>query len=104
MCLAIPGKLIEISEDPYGVRMGRANFGGIVKQVCLQYTPDVQTGDYVLVHVGFALGKVDEAEAERTYQALKDMEQLDDLNIPEFEEEDPFSTMGATPQPTNAPP
>jgi hydrogenase expression/formation protein HypC len=90
MCLAIPGKLIEISEDPYGVRMGRANFGGIVKQVCLQYTPDVQAGDYVLVHVGFALGKVDEAEAERTYQALKDLEQLDDLNVPEFAEDETY--------------
>jgi hydrogenase expression/formation protein HypC len=88
MCLAIPGKLIEINEDPYGVRMGRANFGGIVKQVCLQYTPDAQAGDYVLVHVGFALGKVDEAEAERTYQALKDLEQLDDLNFPEFAEDE----------------
>ena len=64
MCLAIPGKLIEITDDPYGVRMGKANFGGIVKQVCLQYTPEVQPGDYVLVHVGFALGKVDEAEAD----------------------------------------
>ena len=59
MCLAIPGKLIEISRDPQGVRMGKANFGGIVKQVCLEYTPEVSAGDYVLVHVGFALGKVD---------------------------------------------
>ena len=55
MCLAIPGKLIEISEDAQGVRMGKANFGGIVKQVCLEYTPEVEIGDYVLVHVGFAL-------------------------------------------------
>jgi len=47
MCLAIPGKLIEISTDPNGVRMGRANFGGIVKQVCLEYTPEVEQGDYV---------------------------------------------------------
>jgi hydrogenase expression/formation protein HypC len=86
MCLAIPGKLIEINEDPLGMRMGKANFGGIVKQVCLQYTPDAQPGDYVLVHVGFALGKVDEAEAERTYKALEAMDQLNDLYTPEYDE------------------
>ncbi|CAN5557606.1 hypothetical protein BH18VER2_BH18VER2_03730 [soil metagenome] len=84
MCLAIPGKLIEISTDANGVRMGRANFGGIVKQVCLEYTPEVENGDYVLVHVGFALSKVDEAEAARTYQALERMEQLTDLDIPDL--------------------
>lgn len=83
MCLAIPGKLIETSLDANGVKMGRANFGGIVKEVCLEYTPDAGAGDYVLVHVGFALGKVDEEEARRTYQALKEMEQLEELNIPD---------------------
>jgi hydrogenase expression/formation protein HypC len=87
MCLAIPGKLIEISENAEGVRMGKANFGGIVKQVCLQYTPEVQPGDYVLVHVGFALGKVDEAEAERTYRLLEEMEQLNELDAPGYDEE-----------------
>jgi hydrogenase expression/formation protein HypC len=89
MCLAIPGKLIEITEDPYGILMGRANFGGIVKQVCLQYTPEAQPGDYVLVHVGFALGKVDEAEALRTYKMLEEMEQLNELDAPGFEEDEP---------------
>ncbi len=89
MCLAIPGKLIEIVESPDGVRMGKANFGGIVKQVCLEYTPEANTGDYVLVHVGFALSLVDEAEAARTYQALKDMEQLSELDEPEMEESPP---------------
>jgi len=82
MCLAIPGKLIEISDDANGMRMGRANFGGIVKQVCLEYTPEVKMGDYVLVHVGFALSKVDEDEAERTYQALREMDQLGELDTP----------------------
>ncbi len=86
MCLAIPGKLIEISTDPNGVRMGKANFGGIVKQVCLEYTPEVTKGDYVLVHVGFALSKVDEAEAARTYQALAEMQQLTELEVPEVGE------------------
>jgi hydrogenase expression/formation protein HypC len=87
MCLAIPGKLVEISEDASGVRMGKANFGGIVKQVCLEYTPEAGMGDYVLVHVGFALSKVDEEEAARTYEILKEMEQLQELDIPDQEDE-----------------
>ena len=79
MCLAIPGKLIEISTNDEGVRMGRANFGGIVKQICLEYTPEVEMGDYVLVHVGFALNKVNEEEAARTYKLLEEMDQLGEL-------------------------
>ena len=86
MCLAIPGKLIDITVDPNGVKMGRANFGGIVKQVCLEYTPEVNPGDYVLVHVGFALNKVDEEEAERTYKLLQEMDQLQELDVPSIEE------------------
>ena len=83
MCLAIPGKLFEITEDGHGVRMGRANFGGIIKEVCLEYTPEAQPGDYLLVHVGFALSKVDEAEAQRTYKLLEAMKQLGELDDPE---------------------
>ncbi len=86
MCLAIPGKLISTALDANGVKMGKANFGGIVKEVCLEYTPQAGPGDYVLVHVGFALGLVDEEEAERTYSALKKMEQLDELSIPDVPE------------------
>jgi hydrogenase expression/formation protein HypC len=85
MCLAIPGKLIEIAHDANGVRMGKANFGGIVKQVCLEYTPEVETGDYVLVHVGFALSKVNEDEAARTYQLLDEMKQLGELDTPDVD-------------------
>ena len=85
MCLAIPGKLLEIASDSNGVRMGKANFGGIVKQVCLEYTPEVQTGDYVLVNVGFALSKVNEVEAERTYKLLEEMKQLGELDAPEVD-------------------
>ena len=92
MCLAIPGKLIEIASDSNGVRMGRANFGGIVKQVCLEYTPEVEIGDYVLVHVGFAFSKVDEEEAARTYKPLEQMKQLGELDTPEV---DPWSTAEA---------
>lgn len=72
MCLAIPGKVLEISESN-GLRTGRVNFGGIVSQACLDYVPGVQVGDYVIVHVGFAISKVDREEAERTYQALESM-------------------------------
>ena len=79
MCLAIPGKLIDIQEDPYGVLMGRANFGGIVKQVCLQYTPEVKPGDYVLVHVGFAITRLDEEEAVKTLATLKELGELSEL-------------------------
>ena len=85
MCLAIPGKLIELTGDPAGIRTGRVNFGGIVKQVCLEYTPDAEPGDYVLVHVGFALSKIDEEEAARTYKALEELKQLGELDAPELD-------------------
>ena len=81
MCLAIPGKVLEIKPDAHGVRMAKTNFGGIVKQVCLEYTPEVGIGDYVLVHVGFALSKVDEEEAARTYRLLEEMNQLGELEV-----------------------
>lgn len=84
MCLAIPGKLIELKEVQ-GIKMGKANFGGIVKQVCLEYTPEARVGEYVLVHVGFALAIIDEAEAARTYEILKQLDQLSELDVPEFE-------------------
>jgi hydrogenase expression/formation protein HypC len=85
MCLAIPGKVLEIETNDEGVRMARASFGGVVKQVCLEYTPDVAAGDYVLVHVGFALSKVDEEEAARTYLLLEEMKQLGELDVPDAE-------------------
>ncbi len=84
MCLAIPGQVMEIQELD-GVKMGRTNFGGIVKRVCLAYTPEVEVGDYVLVHVGFALNKVNEEEAIRTYKLLEEMQQLSELEVPEVE-------------------
>ena len=85
MCLAVPGKVLEIERNPEGVRMAKANFGGIVKTVCLEYTPEIVPGDYVLVHVGFALSKVDEEEAERTYEILREMNQLAELEDGENE-------------------
>jgi hydrogenase expression/formation protein HypC len=78
MCLAIPGKIESISEedDPLG-RTGKANFGGIVREINLAYVPEAKVGDYVLVHVGFALSRVDEAEAEKVFDYLRQMEQLE---------------------------
>src|SRR5476649_1849154 len=89
MCLAIPGKLTEISDNPEGMRMGKANFGGIVKQICLEYTPEVNVGDYVLVHVGFALSKVDEDVAAQTYALLEEMKQLAELDEADAPDESP---------------
>jgi hydrogenase expression/formation protein HypC len=59
--------------------MARVSFGGMVKQVCIEYTPDAEPGDYVLVHVGFALSRIDEAEAQRTYRLLEELDQLGEL-------------------------
>jgi len=84
MCLAIPGKVIEVFEDR-GLRMARASFGGTVRKVCLAHLPDAGVGDYVLVHVGFALSKVDAEEAERTYRLLEELGQLEELQAPETE-------------------
>jgi hydrogenase expression/formation protein HypC len=79
MCLAIPGKVVSISGDDPLTRMGRIDFSGAVKQVSLAYVPEVNIGDYVIVHVGFALGKVDEVEAEMIFEYLKRMNELGDL-------------------------
>jgi hydrogenase expression/formation protein HypC len=78
MCLAIPGKVIETLESG-GMKMAKVSFGGMVKQVCVEYTPEAAPGDYVLVHVGFALSRIDQAEAERTYRLLEELGQLTEL-------------------------
>lgn len=74
MCLGIPGRIIEIRDDgvlPAGV----VDFGGIRKEACLLYVPDAAVGDYVIIHVGFAISRVDEAEALRTLQVLRAMDE-----------------------------
>jgi hydrogenase expression/formation protein HypC len=79
MCLGIPGKIVDL-RDNSGFPMGTVDFGGVRRDVCLSYVRnDVTVGDYVIVHVGFAISKVDEAEARRTFEALRDMSQLDEL-------------------------
>jgi hydrogenase expression/formation protein HypC len=84
MCLAIPGKVIEVFEDR-GIRMARATFGGTIRKVCLEHLPRAGVGDYVLVHVGFALSLVDPDEAERTYRFLEELGQLGELEAPQGE-------------------
>lgn len=79
MCLAVPGKLLSISGDEPLARTGRVSFGGIVKEVSLAYVPDIQVGDYVIVHVGFALSRVDEDEAQRVFEYLEQMGELGEL-------------------------
>ena len=79
MCLGIPGRIVEIHEDR-GLPMGMVDFGGVRREVCLAYVADqVRPGDYAIVHVGFAISRVDEDEARRTFEALREMSQLDEL-------------------------
>jgi len=81
MCLGIPGKVIEIYRE-HDVLMGKVDFSGVCKRVCLEHEPDVQTGEYVIVHVGFVLNKIDESEANRVFEFLEQMQQLDELEAP----------------------
>ena len=78
MCLSIPGKVVSIDGTNPGLKMGKVNFAGVGKEVCLQWLDDVKVGDYVLVHVGFALSKVDEKEALSTIEMLREMGDLID--------------------------
>lgn len=72
MCLAVPGRVESIHVDR-GLRMGRVNFGGVVKEVCLAYLPDLAVGDYAIVHVGFAISRIDEATARETLRSLEEI-------------------------------
>jgi hydrogenase expression/formation protein HypC len=79
MCLAIPGKVESIAGDDLITRMGRINFSGIIKEASLAYVPEVKVGDYVIVHVGFALSRVDEEEAGKIFEYVRQMESLAEL-------------------------
>jgi hydrogenase expression/formation protein HypC len=79
MCLAIPGKILSIAGDEPLQRTGKVSFGGIAKNVCLAYVPEAKLGDYVIVHVGFALSIVDEEEAHKVFEYLKEMNELAEL-------------------------
>lgn len=80
MCLGIPGKILDM-RDEGPLATGRVDFGGVRRDVCLAYVADeVEPGDYVIVHVGFAIARVDEEEARRTFEALREMSELDELD------------------------
>jgi hydrogenase expression/formation protein HypC len=81
MCLGIPGKVVAIYRE-HDVLMGKVDFGGVCKRVCLEHVPQVRAGEYVLVHVGFALSHIDETEAQRVFELLEQMNQLDELKVP----------------------
>ncbi len=82
MCLAVPGKILD-AELQSGSRLGRVQFGGITRQVNLDFVPEAEVGDYVVVHVGFAISRVDAEEAQRTYQLLAEMGALEDEGLAE---------------------
>ena len=94
MCLAIPGRVEEITEEA-GLRVGRVNFGGVVKRVCLDYVPELEVGDYTIVHVGFALSKIDEETAQKTLEDFRAMGVLDEELADEGEH---FARAAAAPQ------
>ena len=79
MCLGIPGKVVETFRE-HGILMGKVDFGGVSKRVCLDHVQEVVPGEYVLVHVGFALARIDEAEAQRVFDFLDGMDQLGELD------------------------
>jgi hydrogenase expression/formation protein HypC len=75
VCLGVPGRVVEIHQDA-DVLMGKVDFGGVLRHVCLEHVPDVRVGEFVLVHVGFALTRLDEDEARRTFALLAELEAL----------------------------
>ena len=87
MCLGIPGQIVDEFEAN-GLRMAKVRFGGIVREACLHYVPEAKVGDYVVVHVGFAITRLNEEEAMRTYRLLEEMGQLAELESPLPEEGD----------------
>ena len=87
MCLAIPGRIV--AEEQGALRMGRVSFGGIVKQVCLEYVPEAKVDDYVIVHVGFAISRLDEAEAHSVFAYLEEIGDLAELGAAAHAAEQP---------------
>jgi hydrogenase expression/formation protein HypC len=78
MCLGIPGEIVDV-HDADGLRVGRVRFAGITRDVCLDYVPDAGVGEYVLVHVGFAISRIDREEAARAYRVLEEIGQTAEL-------------------------
>ena len=81
MCLGIPGKVIEIDDNPL-MKMGKVDFGGVVREICLGYVPEVEIGAYVIVHAGFAISELDEAEAHETIKLMQEVGMLGEEATP----------------------
>jgi hydrogenase expression/formation protein HypC len=79
MCLGVPGKVVAIDREN-DLLMGKVDFDGVCKRVCLEPVPDIAVGDYALVHVGFAIARIDEAEARKVFAFLEQMNALDELH------------------------
>jgi hydrogenase expression/formation protein HypC len=79
MCLAVPGQILEVSNEDTLLRAGKVSFGGVVKEINLAYVPEAKVGDYVVVHVGFAISKVDEAEARQVFKYLEQIQELEEI-------------------------
>jgi hydrogenase expression/formation protein HypC len=77
MCLGIPGKIVEIYEAD-GLKMGKVDFGGVARQACLEYVPDAQVGEYTVIHVGFAISRLSEEEAQKTLELLRQIAAVDE--------------------------
>lgn len=90
MCLAIPGKVLQV-EERNGSRVARVQFGGIIRETYLDFVPEAQPGDYVMVHVGFAISRVDAAEAQETYRLLEAMGLLEEEGLASAPETGPPS-------------
>lgn len=75
MCLGVPGKVVELYQAN-GMRMGKVDFGGVVREACLEYLPEIQIGDYTIIHVGFGISRLNEKEAQETLELLKQMDML----------------------------
>lgn len=89
MCLAVPGQVTEILLKD-GIRMGKVDFGGVVKEVCLEYVPEIEIGDYAIVHVGFAISQIDEESAKESLKAFEEMGLLDE-EFEQWDESESFS-------------
>lgn len=76
MCLGVPGQVVEVMHNEIGIPMGRIDFSGVVKEVCLAYTPEVEVGQWVVVHVGFAISRIDEEEAKKVFKYLEEIGEL----------------------------
>lgn len=97
MCLAIPGKITSISGDDPLLRTGKIDFGGVLKEASLAYVPEAKPGDYVIVHVGFAISRLDEDEAKKVFEYLREMDELAELSDPSDRSDQPHKSSAGQP-------